>query len=126
MASKKTASQKYATKKRGLAKKADKLLQILVVKLNPTCICCGDPSSVAHHFIYKSQSNYLRYSIKNCVPLCFKCHFLIHHSKSSELSGLITLRKGKDWFNELMVDKNKLVKTNLAWYESKISILEKL
>lgn len=122
----KTPSQKYTAKVKKNRKLADKMLQILVVKLFPNCLCCGQPSTVAHHFIRKSKSNYLRYSVKNCIPLCQKCHYELHSWRDGELSGLIVLRKGEKWYKDIVKDKNKLVSTNLAWYESKIKVLSKL
>ncbi len=124
MASKKTPSQKYTAKKKKTREMADKLFQILIVKMYPKCLCCGQKSTVAHHFIRKSKSNYLRYAVKNGIPLCQKCHYELHSWRDGELSGQIALIKGDDWYQEIVGDKNKLVSTNLAWYQSKIKILE--
>jgi len=122
----KTPSQIYTAKKKRTRNKADRLLQSLVVGLYPKCLCCGKPSTVAHHFIRKSKSNYLRYAVKNCIPLCIKCHYEIHSWREGELSGLITLRKGEKWLKNLIKDKNKLVSTTLKWYEGKLKLLTKL
>jgi len=117
---------KYYAKTKKLKAKADKLFQILIRELHPNCLCCGQPTSVAHHFIRKSKSNYLRYAVKNGIPLCVKCHYEIHSWREGELSGLITLRKGEEWFKDIVADKNKLVKLSNKWYEDKIKLLEEL
>lgn len=122
----KTAGQKYWAKIKRVRKKADDLWQVVVKELNPKCEVCGQPTIVGHHFVFKAESNYLRYAIKNGVGLCFRCHRLIHQNSASEYGVIIERKRGEDWFNDLMLDKQKTTSTTLAWYEEKLEALEKL
>ena len=122
---KQQSNKEYNTKKKRARKRADKLWQKLIIELNPKCLCCGKKTEVGHHFIRKSKSNYLRYAVKNGINLCNKCHYELHSWREGELNGLIVIRKGEEWFNDLVRDKNKMVSTTLGWYLEKIKALNK-
>jgi 5-methylcytosine-specific restriction endonuclease McrA len=99
-----------------LKRKADKVLQLKYVPLNPTCFVCNGETSEMHHYIPKSQSNNLRYDPDNLIPLCKKCHSRHHLSGDPSIVSTIVLKKGKEWVAGLQAKKSiifKLNKTNL-------------
>ena len=108
---------------RNLEKKADCLLQIKFKEKNNICIVCGQQSSCGHHVVFKSQSNALRYSINNLVPLCAKCHTRLHFSGDPAILGTIIKVKGLDWFDQLQKERHKICKHTKEYLEN---IIEKL
>ena len=117
--------KKDKTTLRKLELKCDSLLQVKFKESNPYCIVCGLPTSNGHHVIFKSQSNYLRFNMKNIVPLCMKCHFKLHNIGDSEILGTIIKKKGMKWFDELQHDRHILQKTTKEYLESIIESLSK-
>ena len=107
-----------------LKTKADRLLQLVYVPLNPKCLICGDKTSEMHHFVQKSQSNYLRYNESNLVPLCRRCHSRHHLSGDSSIVTKIIEIKGLDWANKLQEDRHKIFKLNRAFLDYVIASLE--
>jgi len=121
----KTTIQKYRAKVKRTRAEADKLWQQLIVKLCPTCEGCRiEKSSVGHHFIRKSDSNYLRYSIKNGIGLCFKCHFRLHNQSDGEIYANIVMGRDGKWAEYIKKYRRHLTKTNLAFYTEHIKMLE--
>ena len=82
-------------------KKADKLLQEVGRTLYDSCMICGGEYSCLHHFIKKSQSTELRYNLKNCIPICHRCHCAIHQGKNDAVTGRIVAIKGSEWLDEI-------------------------
>jgi 5-methylcytosine-specific restriction endonuclease McrA len=107
---------------KSLRNKCDKLLTPIVKKLHPRCLLCGEPTQVAHHHIHKSKSSALRYDLDNLIPLCHSCHLALHCNESYYASKIVKI-KGIKWFDKLEKRKNKIVKTNLAWYEENLKYL---
>ena len=115
--------KKDRTALRKLELKADCLAQNRYKEKNPYCLVCGSPTSNMHHVIFKSQSNYLRYSEKNLVPLCMKCHFKLHNIGDSEILGTIIKKKGMKWFDTLQQERHKIQKMNKGYLEGIIESL---
>lgn len=84
---------------------------------------CGSPTSNMHHVIFKSQSNYLRYSENNLVPLCMRCHFKLHNIGDSEILGTIIKKKGMKWFDKLQQDRHIICKMKKEYLEDIIESL---
>jgi 5-methylcytosine-specific restriction endonuclease McrA len=113
-------SEKTAKYKR----KADKLLQLKYVPLNPQCFICNETTSEMHHYIPKSQSNNLRYDPDNLIPLCRKCHARHHLSGDPRIVSTIVLRKGKEWVDGLQAKRSVLCKLNKTVLEEIINRME--
>jgi 5-methylcytosine-specific restriction endonuclease McrA len=108
-----------------LRNKCDKHLSPLIVKLYPKCLLCGKPSQVAHHFVHKSKSNFLRYEFTNLIPLCHSCHFALHNNESLYAGRIINI-KGLIWFNNLEVMKRASIRVNRQRYERVLEFLADL
>lgn len=106
--------------------KCDSLLSPLVIKLFPKCLLCGNPTQVAHHFIKKSVSSFLRYEKKNLIPLCSACHFRLHFNDEGLWNGRIALIKGKRWLDNLEKHKRDYVRCNKEYYEKIYKKLDKM
>ena len=103
-------------KKSTIRNKADDLVTPIAIKLHPRCELCGAPSTVGHHFIFKSKSSLLRYTVANFIGLCRDCHFKLHHNET-ECSGAIQAKRGQEWFTEIQKLKNQgTVKTDVHFY----------
>jgi hypothetical protein len=104
-------------------KKCDALLSPIIIKLFPRCEACGNPTQVAHHWIEKSRSSYLRYVLDNLIPLCHSCHAKIHNRFGNSITGclgvaeIIIKRRGKKWKEEMDRDGRKINKVNTSYYE---------
>ena len=101
---KKVSTQK---KKSRLKKKLDLEFQIRYTALNPFCLVCGEPTSCMHHYIFKSQSSFLRYDVRNLIPICSRCHTLLHKCGDPRINQEIIRIKGHDWADELERDRRK-------------------
>lgn len=115
-----------------LQKKCDSLLTPIIKKKYPKCEGCGiNPTTVAHHWIEKSRSSNLRYDLRNIIPLCAVCHVKIHNRFGNNVVGGVDIadkiinKRGKVWKRHMDEEANVIVKTNKAWYESKLAELEK-
>lgn len=121
---------KSATSK--LQKKCDSYLTPIVKAQSPCCESCGQPTQVGHHWVEKSRSARLRYEIENIIPLCHKCHFLIHNRFGSNIVGsldvanIIIKKRGKAWFNRLNKMSREIIKTNKAYYEGELERLQNI
>ena len=116
------------SKKTATRNKADRALQnlIRIKHKDELCWCCGgNYIQVGHHFITKSSSNALRYYLPNIIPLCQKCHCLVHCQPHLVEPG-ICFKLGKRWYDDLLEVKREGVKANLSWYELNLKILEEM
>lgn len=95
-----------------LKRKCDRLLQLKYVALNPNCLICPNPTSEMHHFVPKSQSNYLRYDPRNLINLCRRCHARHHLSGDPSIVAEIIRIKGLEWYDSLNQDRLKIKKLN--------------
>jgi len=120
----KTATQKYWAKLKRKRKEADKLWQELIVKFHPICEgCLKQKSVVGHHFIRKSDSNFLRYSVNNGIGLCAKCHYRLHTQSDGEVYANIVMGRNNKWLEYIKKYRTQSTKTNLAFYETHIKLL---
>ena len=103
--------------------KADKLYQIVGLKLNPICECCGNPATEIHHFLPKSLSNALRYDLKNGISLCRSCHFKHHSRFDPAIYERMTANKSPEWFLYIRNKRREIIRPTLTWYKSKIDEL---
>ena len=102
-----------------LRNKCDKLMQQIGHEENPTCLLCGKPQQVMHHFFPKSVSSFLRYEWRNLIPLCNGCHMRLHQSGDPTYEQRIIKIKGKKWFDWLATNARNYIKINTAYYEEK-------
>jgi hypothetical protein len=84
-----------------LRNKCNRLLQEIGRLVYDRCLVCGGEYSCLHHYVYKSQSEALRYDWRNCVPICVSCHFKIHNAKNDVIPGRIAVILGNNWINDL-------------------------
>ena len=96
--------------------KADKIFQIWFMSSHTKCEACGKPAVCGHHFFPKSVASSLRYNPDNMVAICQGCH-LHHHNGDPRIHAKIMEDRGRDWYNGLLAEKEKLTKTNKAYYE---------
>lgn len=115
-----TAIKRKPNKLRKLIKEADKLYQEKYIRLKPKSIVSGEPTEVIHHFIPKGQSNNLRYSEKNAIPLTKAEHFAHHTKGDSEIVMTIVKRMGGKWYNNLQTERRKVRKFNIGYLEKVI------
>lgn len=81
------------TKKQELKKYLDKLWKAkCFIKWGQTCLCCGKPANVFHHYIPRSKSFGLTWDVMNGVPLCRAEHYLIHNSHNPDVTTQICNR----------------------------------
>ena len=106
-----------------LRRNADKLLQLHYTPSGTKCIVCGALASCCHHFIPKSQSNFLRYDKDNLIPICSRCHTRHHLSGDPAIVATIISVKGLDWWNKLQKKRLIPCKLNRQYLESIISDL---
>ena len=115
-----------------LEKKCDALLTPIIKKLHPLCEACGQPTQVAHHFIEKSRSNYLRYDIENnLIALCNSCHSKIHNRFGASVSGCLDVtdilrkKRGEEWYVNLRKMAQITIKKDILWYQENFDRLSK-
>lgn len=80
-----------------LKAKADKVMQDYFRATIEKCELCGGPNQVSHHFIWKSQSNYLRYEEKNLIHICHKCHSKFHSFPDPMYPIRVHQMRGQEW-----------------------------
>src|SRR5665213_2247129 len=85
------------------------------------CEICGAPYEVLHHYIFKSQSNYLRYVIKNLIFVCRKCHYKFHNNYAQSAVAQIIKQRGQEWSDWIEAHKRLLKSDNRAELEAIIS-----
>lgn len=95
-------------------RKLDKLFQQEMIQKMPYSIL-GGRTEVIHHFIYKSQSTFLRYEPKNAIPLTNAQHFTLHSKGGLEAKiGLLMGKERLDWLDK---HKSILVKRDKCYLE---------
>jgi hypothetical protein len=104
--------------------KADKAFQTYITNKYPRCEMCCSKVSCGHHIITKGASSALRYEEVNMCPVCMGCHLKFHSKFSSEMIARLVLKRGEDWFNDLLQKKYNLVKPSKGYYEEIISKYE--
>jgi len=109
--------------KKTLRNKADALVQRLAE--GQKCVGCGIEADAIHHFIHKEHSNNLRYDLRNFVPLCKKCHTLVHCRQDSILIYRLGKFIGKD-LDYLEKQRRIRVQATKAFYEKAIKRLEEI
>ena len=127
----KNQKRKPRAKVQKLRNKADGLWGkiILGTAKNGMCEVCGTNSAVhPHHYIPKSVCGGLRLNISNGVPLCARCHLLIHLQSDPEITIKIKEKRGKKWYDNLLAEKKKIRHSFLGikYYEKKIKELEEI
>ena len=115
-------------KKETIRNRADKLLQSYIrLKFKGVlCYNCGERYvEVGHHFFTKASSNALRYYLPNIIPLCNKCHCLVH-AQPHLVNPKICFLMGEAWYNNLLEVKRQGVKANKEWYQFRLEEIESL
>lgn len=104
--------------------KCDRLIQETGREIYSECMVCGGEYSCLHHFYPKSQTTYLRYNMKNLIPICAGCH-LKHHNGDPEIHAVVIELKGSGWYAELKAERNKnrYVNAGYSYYRNKYEIL---
>ena len=102
--------------------KADSLLTPIVKITTPRCEACGHDTEVAHHWIEKSRSTFLRYDFRNLIALCHSCHAKIHNTFGNSVTGcldvaeIIIKKRGDEWRAQLAKDAIKQVKADIHYF----------
>lgn len=111
------------SKKSRLKRKLDLLLRDKILLKYPNCLVCGRQAIDAHHFFPKSSSLRLRFCCANLISLCRQCHFSHHTKGNPTIHATIIMKKGIDWYEDLLEKKSEIFKDTL---ENLRSIEEKL
>lgn len=108
-----------------LKAEADRKMQDHFRRVKTHCEICGKPYQVAHHFITKSSSNYLRYEEKNLIFICQSCHTKIHLSQDPVIIAKIVQLRGEKWLDwieshrhTLKPDKREEIIAIAVYYET--------
>jgi hypothetical protein len=109
---------------KSLQRLADKLYQVKLIRQKPISAVSGQPTEVIHHFIYKSQSAYLRYDYDNGVPLTNKEHNQHHLSGDPMIVAKIIKHYGQAWVDDLQERRRFIQKTNKAYLKTVIEELQ--
>lgn len=104
-----------------LKAKADRAMQDYFRATIEKCEICGGPNQVSHHFIWKSQSNYLRYEEKNLVHICNPCHSKFHAFPDPLYPILVSKIRGMAWVKWIQEHKRMIKSDNRTELESIIS-----
>ena len=108
---------------KSLQKRADILYQQKMRELKPFSVVSGLPTEVIHHFIRKSQSNFLRYDESNGVPLTNKEHTLHHITGDPSIVAAILKYYGEEWFKDLQQRRHIVQKTSKGYL---LDVIQKL
>lgn len=90
---------------------ADRSMQDYFRRVKKECELCGQPYQVAHHFIFKSQSNYLRYVEKNLIFICHGCHSKFHTFNDARMVIKVQKLRGEAWV-KWIVKHSRLLKND--------------
>lgn len=107
-------------------KKADTALQEWGRRTFDKCEVCGGVLSCLHHFFTKGSSNNLRYHIPNLIPICQRCHYRHHRTDDPSIHATIQKKRGNDWYDDLLKEKNKYKKVNVQFYKDAIALFSSL
>ena len=110
-----------------LRREADKLW--FQAYLKDRCEVCGQGGVLqGHHFFYKGSYGYLRYFEDNCITLCMKCHFLLHHQDPKKIEQKIISKRGNGWYKKLSDQSKKQHYSfqTLDWYRKNIERLQEM
>jgi len=95
------------------------------------CAVCNQPANSIHHFIPRSRNGLMIYDIKNGVPLCISCHYIIHfsHNPADVFRIVNNIRKirGKKWC-KYIDEKEKCHKASFKtvfWLKAELDKLQK-
>jgi 5-methylcytosine-specific restriction endonuclease McrA len=91
--------------KKTLINKCDKLWYRLLLK--EECEVCGKRANQVHHFFPKGSYPNLRYNLKNGISICPGCHLKHHLSGDPTIHQTIIERRGKKWYNPLLLEAKK-------------------
>ena len=106
-----------------LRNRADKLLQEKYTQ--GKCESCDKNMAVClHHYIYKSQSNFLRYYPGNLINICAECHTRHHKSGDSEIMSRVIAKRGIEWEQLLQRLRRTPCKLTIPYLEEQIKLLE--
>ena len=94
-----------------LKAKADRAMQDYFRREKIHCEMCPNPYQVAHHFIFKSQSNYLRYEEKNLIWVCQKCHYKFHNNYAQSMVAKLIKQRGQEW-SDWIEERKRLLKSD--------------
>lgn len=95
-----------------LKEEADRAMQDYFRTVKTHCEMCGQPYQVAHHYIFKSQSNYLRYEEKNLIWVCQKCHYKFHSNYAQSMVAKLIKQRGQEWSDWIEAHKRLLKSDN--------------
>ena len=98
-----------------LKEEADRAMQDHFRQNNPgkKCeMCLVNDFQVMHHFIWKSQSNYLRYVEKNLIFVCNPCHSKFHAFPDPTYPIKVAKMRGQKWVDYIESHKHKLKSDN--------------
>ena len=115
-----------------LRKRCDALCTPVIKKMYPKCEACGHDTEVAHHWIEKSRSNFLRYVLENLIPLCHSCHSKIHNRFGNSVTGsldvaeIIIGKRGREWKERLDRHQKKYIKVDREYFTENIAVLSRL
>lgn len=102
------------SKKQRLKRELDRLIQQITKRTYTECLVCSNKNICGHHYVQKKQSLYLRFDMRNIVPLCLSCHSRHHVSGDPYIHQTILLRKGFEWADELNRDRRIIFKDTLS------------
>ena len=95
-----------------LKSEADRAMQDHFRRIKTHCEICGKPYQVAHHFIFKSSSNYLRYDEKNLIFVCTSCHSKFHSFPDPTYPIKVAKLRGNSWVMYIEENRRKLKHDN--------------
>ena len=93
-----------------LKDKADRALQDYFRRHKSECEMCGGQYQVAHHFIHKKLSNYLRYDIANLIFVCNPCHSKFHSFPEPTYPAKVYKMRGDEWLDYIETHRRLMKK----------------
>jgi len=117
-----------APSKKKLRGIADRLWYQIGMLNHPYCEVCSLPAHQIHHFFYKGSCGSLRYDLDNGIGLCMHCHSLLHFKDPKMIESIIIEKRGRKWYEELLLKARKLETyyKNVQWYKDHIERLTKI
>lgn len=111
------------TKRQKLRVKADRMIQNWVRATYKSCLLCGRPCSVGHHFVRTANCLATRYFKPNLIPLCAHCHQLIHCQPAIPTAQIARI-KGDKWLDDILKARKKEVRDTAGFYQQAIKDYE--